>query len=208
MARPSTEGVLQGNGQLPAETQQDSPPPAPSPLQEKVADTAPASSAGQIPAQVAAASADKHMNGSTACALTGLHSQDGSTKSCQQTATPSLPNGDAHAAQTANGVPAVARKEAETAATTLQDMSAAQTQEQTAVRSLPQPCTGPSEAAGPSQPNQAHEAAASPQKAFVEGGATPETIAAVNEKYNLNVPYQVRCCMQAMLKSSPTTFCA
>lgn len=70
------------------------------------------------------------------------------------------------------------------AASTLQNLSAAQPEEH---EQMLQQSTGDPNTVGPSQP----AAAPHPQPAYEEGGATPETIAAVNERYHLNTPYEV-----------------
>lgn len=238
MARPSTDAVLHGNEELPAEPQQTLPAASPSPLQEKVAEPAPARSAEQIPPVAAANVAAVQTNGCTGSAPEKTDSQEGGTNPSQQLGAVSTPNGEVHASPTPDGMPAVQR-EVEAAATTLKglkDISATQTLEYPAALPLQGQSAGASEAAGPSQPPQqsagaseatgpSHppqhsaapsdaagpsqvphqsaeaagpsqpEAAAEPQPSHEEGGATPEMIAAVNEKYHLNEPYKVSCSM-------------
>ncbi len=222
MARPSTDAVLHGNGELPAEPQQTLPAASPSPLQEKVAEPAPARSAEQIPPVAAANVAAVQTNGCTGSAPEKTDSQEGGTNPSQQLGAVSTPNGEVHAPPAPDGMPAVQR-EVEAAATTLKglkDISATQTLEYPAALPLQGQSAGASEAAGPSQPPQQSagaseaagpsqvphqsaeaagpsqpEAAAEPQPSHEEGGATPEMIAAVNEKYHLNEPYKVSCSM-------------
>ncbi len=88
---------------------------------------------------------------------------------------------------------ATLRMEVSAAASTLQNLSAVQPEECEPV--LPESTGGPN-TAGPSQPGPIASRA---QPAYEDGGATPETIAAVNEMYHLNTPYEVGLPLQYIL---------